>query len=76
MLAKIGEILIEECLITQDQLDHCLEYKKANPHVRIGSVLKYHNFINDCMLADCLSKQINWKRFKSEYIPDSGLLKK
>jgi type IV pilus assembly protein PilB len=70
MLAKIGEILIEERIITQDQLDHCLEYKKANPKVRIGSILKYHNFINDHMLADCLSKQINWKLFKSEYIPD------
>jgi len=70
MLAKIGEILMQESLITQDQLDHCLEYKKTNPKVRIGSILKHHNFINDHVLADCLSKQINWKRFKSEYIPD------
>ncbi len=47
MLAKIGEILIEEKLITQDQLDHCLEYKKTNPKFRLGSILKHHNFIND-----------------------------
>jgi type IV pilus assembly protein PilB len=70
MLAKIGEILIEEQFITQDQLDHCLEFKKANSKIRIGSILKYHNFINDHDLADCLSIQINWKRFESEYIPD------
>jgi len=70
MLARIGEILIEEKLITQDQLDHCLEYKKANPKVRLGAILKHHNFINDSVLADCLSIQINWKRFESEYIPD------
>lgn len=70
MLAKIGAILVEERRITQDQLDHCLEYKKANPKVRLGSILKHHNFINDYVLADCLSRQINWSRFKGEYVPD------
>ncbi len=74
MLAKIGEILIEERQITQDQLDHCLEYKKTNPKIRIGSILKHHNFINDYDLADCLSKQIKWKRFKDEYIPDYSVI--
>ena len=76
MLAKIGEILIEEKLITQDQLDHCLEYKKTNPKVRIGTILKHHNFINDHVLADCLSIQINWKRFKSDYVPDYMAIEK
>ncbi len=70
MLTKIGKILTEDCLITQEQLDHCLEYKKMNPKVHLGSILKHHGFINDHELADCLSKQINWKRFKNEYIPD------
>jgi len=67
---KIGKILIEEQIITQDQLDHCLEYKKMNPKVRLGAILKHHNFINDSALADCLSKQINWRLFNDEYIPD------
>jgi len=70
MLAKIGQILLEEQLITQDQLDHCLEYKKTNPKVRLGAILKHHNFISDHALADCLATQINWKRFKGEYVPD------
>jgi len=70
MLARIGEILMKEKLITQDQLEHCLEYKKTNPKVRLGHILRHHNFINDGLLADCLSKQINWKRFNSEYVPD------
>ena len=59
MLAKIGEILIEDDLITQDQLDHCLEYKKMNPKDRLGSILKHHGFINDHELAD-LSIKTNW----------------
>lgn len=70
MLAQIGELLIEDRLITQDQLDHCLEYKKMNPQARLGSILKHHGFINDDALAVCLSKQIGWKFFKSDYIAD------
>ena len=50
--------------------DHCLEYKKMNPKDRLGSILKHHGFINDHELATCLSKQIGWKFFKSDYIPD------
>ena len=74
MLAKIGELLIKDDLITQDQLDHCLEYKKMNPKDRVGSILKYHGFINDHELAFCLSKQIGWKFFKSDYIADYGAI--
>ena len=70
MLTKIGKILTGDSLITQEQLEHCLAYKKMNPKEHLGSILKYHGFITDHELADCLSKQINWKRFKSEYIPD------
>jgi len=70
MLTKIGKLLTQERLITQEQLGFCLEYKKLNSKVHLGSILKHHGFINDHELADCLSKQINWKRFKDEYIPD------
>ena len=56
MLAKIGELLTEDDLITQDQLDHCLEYKKMNPKDRLGSILKHHGFINDHELADLFIK--------------------
>jgi type IV pilus assembly protein PilB len=70
MLAKIGELLIKGDLITQDQLDHCLEYKRMNPRDRLGSILKHHGFINDHELAVCLSKQIGWRFFKGDYIAD------
>jgi len=70
MLTKIGKILTEEQLITSEELDHCLEYKKMHPKVHLGAILKHHGYINDHQLAECLSKQINWKLFKSEYVPD------
>lgn len=74
MWPKIGEILIEEKLITPDQLMHCLEYKKTNPKMRLGSILRHHNFINDDDLADCVSKQIHWQRFNSDYVPDYTII--
>src|SRR5208283_3677450 len=70
MLTKIGKILTEDLLITQEQLDHCLEYKKMNPKDYLGAILKHHGFINDHQLANCLSKQIGWQFFKLDYIPD------
>jgi len=70
MLTQIGKILTEDRRITQEQLDHCLAYKKMNPKIHLGSILRHHGFINDHELADGLSKQINWKRFRNEYIPD------
>ena len=76
MLTKIGKILTQDRLITQEQLDHCLEYKKMNPKDHLGAILKHHGFINDCQLADCLSKQINWKRFNSTYIPNYRAIEK
>jgi type II secretory ATPase GspE/PulE/Tfp pilus assembly ATPase PilB-like protein len=76
MLTKIGKILVDEQLINQEQLDHCLEYKKMNPKVHLGSILRHHGFINDHQLAECLSKQINWKCFKGEYVPDFTAIEK
>jgi type II secretory ATPase GspE/PulE/Tfp pilus assembly ATPase PilB-like protein len=70
MSTQIGELLIEDNLITQDQLAHCLEYKKMNPKDRLGSILKHHGFINDHELAACLSKQIGWEFFNNDYVPD------
>lgn len=70
MYNRIGEILMEEKLINQDELTLCLEYKKINPEEHLGSILRYHGFINDHQLASSLSKQIQWKNFDREYIPD------
>ncbi len=59
MLAQIGELLIRDNLISQVELDHCLEYKKMNPKDRLGSILQRLGFINDRELAICLGKT-NW----------------
>ncbi|MDE2009153.1 MAG: Flp pilus assembly complex ATPase component TadA [Candidatus Omnitrophica bacterium] len=76
MLEPLGQILTEEKLITQEELNHCLEYKKLNPGLHLGAILKHHGFINDHQLAECLSKQINWKCFRSQYVPDHAAIEK
>ena len=76
MLAQIGELLIRDNLISQVELDHCLEYKKMNPKDRLGSILQRLGFINDRELAICLAKQIGWKFFDDDYIPDYGSIER
>src|ERR1039457_6336181 len=76
MLAQIGELLIRDNLISQVELDHCLEYKKMNPKDRLGSILQRLGFINHRELAICLAKQIGWKFFDDDYIPDYGSIER
>jgi len=70
MLPPIGELLIKDRFITQKQLNHCVESKKIHPKDRLGSILKGHGFISDIDLASVLSKQIGWRFFQGEYVPD------
>jgi len=46
-MSKIGELLVRDRQITQDQLNFCIEFKKTNPKDRLGAILKYHGFIDD-----------------------------
>ena len=56
MALRLGEMLIKEGLLTQEQLDQTLEQQKAS-----GGRLGYHlvrlNFVTDEDITSCLSKQ-------------------
>ena len=56
---KLTEILIQERLITQDQLDKALEAQKRNPEQQIGSILVKAGAASDKDLAMALSKTLN-----------------
>ena len=75
-MSKIGELLVRDRQITQDQLNFCIEFKKTNPKDRLGAILKYHGFIDDLGLAEALSKQIGWPVFKNDFIPDQEVVKR
>ena len=73
-MSKIGELLVQDKQITQDQLNFCIEFKKNNPKDRIGAILRYHGFIDDLGLAEALSRQIGWPVFKNNLIPDQEVI--
>jgi type IV pilus assembly protein PilB len=56
MSVRLGEILIKESLITQDQLQKALEYQRANGG-KLGSCLTRMGFITDDDITGVLSRQ-------------------
>jgi type IV pilus assembly protein PilB len=56
MSVRLGEILVKESLITQDQLQKALEFQRANGG-RLGSCLTKLGFITDDDITGVLSRQ-------------------
>jgi len=56
MSVRLGEILIKESLITQDQLQKALEFQRANGG-KLGSCLTKMGFITDDDITGVLSRQ-------------------
>lgn len=70
---KLGEMLLEEALVTKDQLDRALvEHKKAG--LRLGQYLVRQNLIKDTELTEILSRQLEIDRYRPDRYPvDSAL---
>jgi len=73
-MPTIGELLVKNRLITQEELVLGVECKRINPKEKIGSILKHYNFIDDLQIAQMLSQQIRWKLYTGEYVPDLEVL--
>ncbi|HVO57077.1 MAG TPA: type IV-A pilus assembly ATPase PilB [Dongiaceae bacterium] len=56
MSVRLGEILVKESLITQDQLQKALEYQRANGG-KLGSCLTKMGYITDDDITGVLSRQ-------------------
>jgi type IV pilus assembly protein PilB len=56
MSVRLGEILVKESLITQDQLQKALEFQRANGG-KLGSCLTKMGFITDDDITGILSRQ-------------------
>src|SRR4030081_104102 len=70
MSVRLGEILVKESLITQDQLQKALEFQRANGG-KLGSCLTKMGFITDDDITGVLSRQygvpsINLKNYESD----------
>lgn len=59
MEIKIGELLLKENIITQDQLTKALEIQKTEPG-KLGSVLIRQGYVSEGDIAQALSKQFGY----------------
>src|SRR5258708_32043857 len=66
MSVRLGEILVKESLITQDQLQKALEFQRANGG-KLGSCLTRMGFITDDDITDVLSRQYDVPSINLKY---------
>lgn len=63
---KIGEILLESQLITEEQLQECLHlHKQCKFQRRFGQILLEQNYIQPSLLNDSLQRQIKEAFFET-----------
>ena len=68
---RIGDILLAEGVITQEQLDSALEAQKEKKR-RLGEILVSDGYITDDIMADALCHQMGYLRanLQDTRIPD------
>lgn len=68
---RIGDILLAEGVITQEQLDQALESQKIKKR-RLGEILVSDGYITDDIMADALCHQMGYNRanLQDSRIPD------
>ncbi len=54
---KLGDILVQKGIITQDQLTKALETQKKNPN-RLGKILIDAGLMTEELLSECLAQQL------------------
>jgi type IV pilus assembly protein PilB len=75
MSVRLGEILLKESLITQDQLDKALEFQRSNGG-KLGSCLTKMGFITDDDITGVLSRQYGVPSINLKYYEiDPGVIK-
>jgi len=68
---RIGDILLAEGVISQEQLDRALDLQKEKKK-RLGEILVTEGFVTDDIMADALCHQLNYDRanLQDTRIPD------
>jgi type IV pilus assembly protein PilB len=71
---KLGEILVEEELITSEQLDNALTLQKGK-NKKLGKVLIELGYVNEMQVAETLTKQLSLRMVDcSHYEPSKEVL--
>lgn len=58
---RIGEILMEADVITQEQLDTALKLKTKDPRRRVGSILAELGYVTEAVVAAALAAQLRMR---------------
>ncbi|QTA79325.1 Putative general secretion pathway II protein, GspE-like [Desulfonema limicola] len=75
MKIRLGDILLKQSIITQEQLDNALKEQKKTG-LKLGQVLTIRGLINELQVVNMLCEQLNIERFRPEaYPPDQSLSK-
>jgi hypothetical protein len=70
----MGNILVEQKKITEQQLSHALQYQRAQKEKRIGDILKDHNYVTHEQLEEALRKQNKQTKFLGEILLEAGYI--
>ena len=70
---KLGEILVEGGLLTQQQLDEALPFQKKS-HLKLGQFLVREGIVNESQIVDLVSSQLRLEKYRPEnYTIDADL---
>lgn len=84
---RLGDMLVDLEIITQDQLSEALEYQKAQPQkIRLGTAIVRKGFTTENVIVEALKKQLNMDSIVLssikippeilKLVPDTSILKK
>lgn len=72
---RLGDLLIEQGVISEEQIEIALVEQKKKPHRRLGNILIQLGFANDKEVARSLASQVNVPYYDIEEGIDENLIK-
>ena len=71
---RLGEILVEKQIISEEQLDHALHHQKGK-NKKLGKVLLELGYINEIQVTEALTKQLSLTMVDcNDYAPSDAIL--
>jgi hypothetical protein len=70
----MGDILLEQKKITEQQLTHALEYQRVQKEKKIGTILKERDYVTHEQLEEALKKQSGQTKFLGEILLEAGYI--
>ena len=70
----MGKILVDQEKITQQQIDHALQYQREQREKKIGTILKEHNFITHEQLEESIRRQQEKTKLLGEILLEAGYI--